>query len=110
MFQIALGNMIDNAIRYNVNIPLIKITVESEKDILRIRVSDNGIGIKKEYLPRIFEKYFRVPTGDIHENEGFGLGLYYVKNTVEQMHGKIRVSSHYSKGTTFTLEFPLYKV
>jgi two-component system phosphate regulon sensor histidine kinase PhoR len=109
LFQIAVGNLIDNAIRYNMSPPVIIITLESEKDTLMIGITDNGIGIKKEYIPRIFEKYFRISTGDVHNNEGFGLGLYHVKNTVEQMHGRIRVSSQVSKGTTFTLEFPLYK-
>jgi two-component system phosphate regulon sensor histidine kinase PhoR len=106
MFRAAIGNLIDNAIRYNSGSPQIKIELGSDKEKIRIRITDNGIGIKKEHLSRIFDKYYRVPTGNILENKGFGLGLYYVKNTIEQMNGKIRVSSRINEGTTFTLEFP----
>ncbi|MCJ7449673.1 MAG: HAMP domain-containing histidine kinase [Bacteroidales bacterium] len=109
MFQIAIGNLIDNAIRYNKNAPIITISLESGKDSLVIRITDNGIGISKENLTQIYEKFYRIPTGDIHDTEGFGLGLYFVKNTVLQMHGKIRVLSHIDKGTTFTMEFPIPK-
>jgi len=109
MFQNAIGNLIDNAIRYNKNAPVITISLESGKDSLVIRITDNGIGISKENLSQIFEKYYRIPTGDIHDNEGFGLGLYFVKNAVLQMLGKIRVSSHIDRGTTFTIEFPVPK-
>jgi signal transduction histidine kinase len=75
-----------------------------------ITITDNGKGISKENLSRIFEKFYRIPTGDIHENEGFGLGLYFVKNTVTQMNGNIKVTSNVDKGTTFTIEFPISKV
>jgi len=109
MFQIAIGNLIDNAIRYNMNVPVITVNIESAKDTLVIRITDNGIGIGKENLSQIFEKFFRIPTGDIHDYEGSGLGLYFVKNTVLQMHGKIRVSSQIGNGTTFTIEFPVPK-
>jgi two-component system phosphate regulon sensor histidine kinase PhoR len=107
MFHIAIGNIIDNAIRYSINNPQIVINFISISDKLRIEISDSGIGIPKEELPRIFEKYYRVPTGNIHNNNGFGLGLYYVKNTIERMHGTINVSSRMGKGTTFTIELPL---
>ena len=109
MFQIAIGNLIDNAIRYNMNVPVITFNIEFAKDTLVIRITDNGIGIGKENLSQIFEKFFRIPTGDIHDYEGSGLGLYFVKNTVLQMHGKIRVSSQIGNGTTFTFEFPVPK-
>ncbi len=109
MFQVTIGNLIDNAIRYNKNAPQININLESGKDTLVINITDNGIGINKENLPQIFEKFYRIPTGDIHENEGFGLGLYFVKNTIKQMNGKMRISSQINKGTTFTIEFPFPK-
>ena len=107
LFQTAMGNLIDNAIKYNRNDPRIIINLESVKNSILITITDNGIGIDKENLSRIFEKFYRVPTGDIHESEGFGLGLYFVKNTVLQMNGKIRVSSHINKGTKFIIEFPI---
>ncbi|MDF1575878.1 MAG: HAMP domain-containing sensor histidine kinase [Bacteroidales bacterium] len=109
MFQVAIGNLIDNAIKYNSNSPRIIIDLKSDSERISISISDNGKGIRKENLPRIFEKFYRIPTGDIHENEGFGLGLYFVKNTVAQMHGNIRVTSNMDKGTTFTLVFPVSK-
>ncbi len=109
MFQIAIGNIIDNAIRYCKNIPEIIISLDSEKDNILIRIQDNGIGISKENQLQIFEKFYRIPTGDIHDNEGFGLGLYFVKNTVKQMNGRIKVSSHPGRGTTFIIEIPVYK-
>jgi two-component system phosphate regulon sensor histidine kinase PhoR len=106
MFQVAIGNLIDNAIRYNKNSPRINIKLESAKDSLVISITDNGIGMTKDNLLRIFEKFYRIPTGDIHDNEGFGLGLYFVRKAVIQMNGKIRVESLVKKGTSFTLEFP----
>ncbi len=109
MFQVAIGNLIDNAIRYNNNSPRIIIDLKSTKDIIVITITDNGKGISKENLSRIFEKFYRIPTGDIHENEGFGLGLYFVKNTVTQMNGNIKVTSALDKGTTFTIDFPVSK-
>jgi two-component system phosphate regulon sensor histidine kinase PhoR len=109
MFQVAIGNLIDNAIRYNNKNPEIKIKIESAKSILTISIADNGIGINKENLNQIFEKFYRVPTGDLHNNDGFGLGLYFVKKAVLQMQGKIRVSSQVGYGTCFTMEFPVSK-
>ena len=110
MFQIAIGNIIDNAIKYNTNKPDIAINIESGKKSLLIKIRDNGIGISKENLPYIFDKFSRISEGDIHNNDGFGLGLYFVKKTVEQMQGKITAASTVGKGTIFTLEFPLLKV
>ncbi len=107
MFHIAIGNLIDNAIRYNISNPEIVINFKSISDKLKVEISDNGTGISNENLHRVFEKYYRVPTGNIHDNEGFGLGLYYVRNTIERMHGTINVSSRMGKGTTFTIELPL---
>ncbi len=109
MFQISIGNLIDNAIRYNKNAPRININLESGKDSLMINITDNGIGINKENISQIFEKFYRIQTGYIHENDGFGLGLYFVKNTVTLMHGKISVSSQINTGTTFNIEIPFPK-
>ena len=109
MFQVAIGNLIDNSIRYNNNIPRIIINLKSAKDTIVISITDNGKDISKENLSRIFEKFYRIPTGDIHENEGFGLGLYFVKNTVTQMNGTIKVTSTLYKGATFAIDFPVSK-
>jgi two-component system phosphate regulon sensor histidine kinase PhoR len=106
LFHIAMGNIVDNAIRYCVKIPEIDISLTSKNDIIIIEVSDNGIGISKDQQPLIFGKYYRVPTGNIRDNDGFGLGLYHVKNIITKMGGKIRVTSSKGKGSRFSIEFP----
>ena len=73
---------------------------------MRVAVADKGIGIKKEDLRNIFERFFRVHTGNIHDVKGFGLGLHYVAEMVRAHRGKVHVDSSPGKGSTFTLEFP----
>jgi two-component system phosphate regulon sensor histidine kinase PhoR len=102
-----MGNVIDNAIKYCRNEPEISIFLSSKSNILLIEISDNGIGIAREQLAHIFEKYYRVPTGNIHDNNGFGLGLYHVKNIISKMGGKIKVYSTKGKGTSFVIEIPV---
>ncbi|MFA5815845.1 MAG: HAMP domain-containing sensor histidine kinase [Bacteroidales bacterium] len=99
-------NLIDNAMKYCQNDPVIRILTHSTSRSIQIRISDNGIGIGKEYLNKIFDKFFRVPTGNVHDVKGFGLGLSYVKKVIEQHHGTISVSSEPNAGTTFTLIIP----
>jgi two-component system, OmpR family, phosphate regulon sensor histidine kinase PhoR len=106
LFHIAMGNIVDNAIRYCTKSPEINIALVSKNNLISIDISDNGIGISKDQQNLIFEKYYRVPTGNIHDNNGFGLGLYHVKNIVTRMKGKIRVTSSAGKGSRFSMEFP----
>lgn len=102
-------NLMDNAMKYCQNEPVIRIATRSVSRSLQIRISDNGIGISKEYLGKIFDKFFRVPTGNVHDVKGFGLGLSYVKKVIGQHHGTISVSSEPNVGTTFTLIIPKYQ-
>ncbi|HEV2478492.1 MAG TPA: ATP-binding protein, partial [Puia sp.] len=84
-----------------------RIITHSSPKSLVIRIEDNGIGMSKETQRRIFEKFYRAHTGNLHNVKGFGLGLSYVKTIMEAHGGKIKVDSVVGKGTNFTLEFPL---
>jgi two-component system phosphate regulon sensor histidine kinase PhoR len=99
-------NLIDNAMKYCQSDPVIKIVTTSTSRSIQARISDNGIGIDKEYINKIFDKFFRVPTGNVHDVKGFGIGLSYVKKVIEQHHGTITVSSEPNAGTTFTMIIP----
>ena len=103
----AFSNIIDNAVKYSKGNPEINILTYNKKNSLYIEFSDKGCGIKKEHLPNIFDKYFRVPTGNIHNVKGFGLGLAYVKNVIKSCGGNITVASKFGEGTVFTIEIPI---
>ncbi len=102
----ALNNLVDNAIKYSGEPAEITIQVSRLQDKLKIVVKDNGIGIPHNYQDSIFEKFFRVPTGNLHNVKGFGLGLSYVKKIVEKHGGFIRVKSEPDRGSEFLLEIP----
>jgi two-component system phosphate regulon sensor histidine kinase PhoR len=108
-FHIAIGNIIDNAIKYNAGNPEINILLKSADNQIFIEISDNGIGIPREYQSQIFDKYFRVPTGNVHDSNGFGLGLYYVNDIITGMGGKIEATGTVGKGTKFIIEIPEFK-
>jgi len=99
-------NLLDNANKYSSN-PKIEISTEDIVNGIVIKIKDNGIGISKEHQQKIFEKLYRVPTGDRHDVKGFGLGLSYVKAIIEKHKGKITINSSLGKGTTFNLHLPL---
>lgn len=108
-FQTVISNIIDNALKYCVQCPVINIKSFNKNDFVIVEISDNGIGIQQEHLRQIFEKYFRVPTGDIHNTKGFGIGLSTVKAIVESVNGNVEVKSKVGKGSTFIFKIPSCK-
>lgn len=100
-----LATVIDNAVKYAEE-PVVNVSVSDEDGNVAIDVADNGCGIAKEHLSHIFEKFYRVPTGDIHTVRGYGLGLYYAKQVVQLHKGTISIKSSVGKGTTVTIKLP----
>jgi two-component system phosphate regulon sensor histidine kinase PhoR len=102
-----ISNLIDNAIKYSKENPVINISSVSNKKNITISIEDNGIGMSKETQKRVFEKFYRAHTGNVHNVKGFGLGMSYVKTVIDAHKGKIKVDSVLGKGTTFIIEIPL---
>jgi len=98
--------LLENALKYSVDPHIVVQTGHCDDDFY-ISVKDNGVGIEKQYLKNIFKKFYRVPTGDIHNVKGFGLGLNFVKRIIDAHKGKIRVNSLPGIGTEFRLFIPL---
>lgn len=102
-----VSNLFDNAIKYSADAVSIHIVCKMHKDKMLLSISDTGKGINHEHLPRIFDMFYRVPEGRLHDVKGFGLGLAYVKHVVEQHGGSIIVRSELGKGSIFTIEIPI---
>jgi two-component system, OmpR family, phosphate regulon sensor histidine kinase PhoR len=100
------NNLLDNAIKYSKNNPIVEIDCWDQNGSIFISIADNGVGMSKEALKKIFDKFYRVPTGNVHDVKGFGLGLAYVKTMLEAHNVEISVSSDLGKGSTFTLKLP----
>jgi two-component system phosphate regulon sensor histidine kinase PhoR len=101
--------LVENAIKYRSdkrNLHL-SIATRNDKKYLIIEISDNGVGISKENQKFIFDKFYRVPTGDVHDVKGFGLGLFYVRSIIEKHGGKVTLKSTFGEGTVFSIYLPL---
>jgi two-component system phosphate regulon sensor histidine kinase PhoR len=105
-FTNVIYNLLDNAIKYTQTTPAIIIATQNQNDQIVISVSDSGVGISPENQRKIFQRFYRVPTGNLHDVKGFGLGLNYVKLIVEAHKGKITVESSLGQGSTFTIVLP----
>jgi len=101
-----INNLLDNAEKYTPEKPCILISTKDVKGGVELSVSDNGIGMSKDAIKNIFEKFYRVHTGNLHDVKGFGLGLSYVKAMVDAHHGRVGVKSEPGKGSTFTVFLP----
>jgi two-component system phosphate regulon sensor histidine kinase PhoR len=102
-----INNLLDNAVKYSTEKPHIVVTTRNINDFIEIAVQDNGIGMTKESQKYIFNKFYRVHTGNRHDVKGFGLGLSYVKALAEAHRGEISVKSELGKGSVFILKIPI---
>jgi two-component system phosphate regulon sensor histidine kinase PhoR len=102
------SNLMDNAFKYSTNKIAIKVETLNTKNGLQINILDEGLGIPKKAQSKVFEQFYRVSTGDLHDVKGFGLGLSYVKAIIEQHNGKITLKSKLGKGSTFSVQFPIH--
>jgi two-component system phosphate regulon sensor histidine kinase PhoR len=100
------NNLLDNANKYSRESPIIRVVATDTADQVVVTIQDQGIGMSKDAQKKIFDKFYRVPTGNVHDVKGFGLGLSYVKTTLEAHKGEISVQSESGKGSTFTIKLP----
>ncbi|MEN8225114.1 MAG: HAMP domain-containing sensor histidine kinase [Bacteroidota bacterium] len=101
-----IANLLDNALKYTHETPKIKINTLNKQNKIMIYISDNGVGISNEHQKQVFNKLYRVPTGNIHDVKGFGLGLYYVKTMIEAYGGEVGITSAPGDGTTINITLP----
>ncbi len=108
-FSNLVNNLVDNAVKYarDDTPPQIRISTQSGSKYFTFRIEDNGIGMNRDTVKRIFERFYRAHTGNVHNVKGFGLGLSYVKTMVEAHHGEIKAESTLGKGSVFTIDIPL---
>lgn len=102
-----INNLLDNAVKYCDKVPKIMVSTRNVKNRILVSVKDNGKGISRENIKYIFDKFYRVPTGNLHDVKGYGLGLYYVKTIIEQLGGTVTVKSTLGRGTEFVVSLPV---
>ena len=108
--QNLFNNIIDNALKYSANECIVKIKLQKRDNSVIISIADNGPGIDTHLHEKIFEKFFRVQGGNLHDVKGFGIGLSYVKSVIEAHNGNITLKSDIGKGSEFIINFPLHGV
>lgn len=101
-----LNNLLENAIQYCKQTPRVIFNISEQKNHYQVSITDNGIGIAPEHQKKVFDKFFRVPKGNVHDVKGFGIGLSYVQNMVHAHHWKISLESELNKGSTFNIQIP----
>lgn len=99
-----LHNLLDNSLKYNENVPEVTMILTKKEEKIQLEIKDNGIGIEEKYLKQVFDKFYRIPTGNVHNVKGFGLGLYYVKQVIKKHKWKINIKSELAKGTEVLIE------
>jgi len=102
-------NLLDNAIKYSADAPKIHVRIIGNESKVNLVIQDSGIGIPEEYKRKIFEKFFRVPTGNLHNAKGYGLGLSYVAHVINRHNGDIHVESIPGDGSKFVISLPRHK-
>ncbi len=103
----AIYNLVDNAIKYSRDNPIVNISTTNDQNNIIVEIKDNGIGIEKKYFNKIFDKFFRVPVGNVHNVKGFGIGLNYVKNIIDAHKWKMEIESSSGKGSSFKIIIPI---
>jgi two-component system phosphate regulon sensor histidine kinase PhoR len=106
-FTTMINNLLANAVKYCEKDPVIVVSTTADNGEFQMNITDNGIGIPREHIDHIFDKFYRVPHGNIHKIKGLGLGLYYVKRIANAHGGDVSVSSRPDRGSTFKIRIPL---
>jgi two-component system phosphate regulon sensor histidine kinase PhoR len=106
-FENVMVNILDNAVKYSPDAPKIDVNTEIAKNYIIVKIQDQGAGMSKAVLKKVFEKFYREHTGDIHNVKGHGLGLAYVKKIVDDHQGEVYAESEKGKGSTFIIKLPL---
>jgi two-component system phosphate regulon sensor histidine kinase PhoR len=106
-FTTMVNNLLTNAVKYCDKDPVVLVSTATDNNYFHLTITDNGIGIPHEHADHIFDKFYRVPYGNIHKTKGLGLGLYYVKRIATAHGGDVSVSSRPGRGSTFKIRLPL---